>query len=116
MVVISLYNLQRSESRDKHREMKGKGKEVLGARETRLSRLKLPFPFFWNACHLGYIQLCFMKHKTSGYATRDYQRHLLLYNWRSSLMFVLRTTPGWKSDQADGENFQSYLISHSAFR
>ena len=55
MVVISLYNLQRSESRDKHREIKGKGKEVLGARETRLSRQKLPFPFFWNACHVGFV-------------------------------------------------------------
>ena len=49
------------------RRLKGKGKGVLGARETRgareeggmlafLSHLKLPFPFpsLSNACHAGY--------------------------------------------------------------
>ena len=49
------------------RRLKGKGKGVLGARETRgareeggtlafLSHLKLPFPFPFlsNACHAGY--------------------------------------------------------------
>ena len=32
------------------RRLKGKGKRVLGGRETR----KLPFPSFSNACHAGY--------------------------------------------------------------
>ena len=47
------------------RRLKGKGKGVLGARETReaplafLSRPKPPFPSLSNACHAGYCDSCY---------------------------------------------------------